>query len=330
MKDSIIVLGIESTAHTFGIGIASEDGILANINRVHLPHYGGILPRLAARQHTLSAHEVLQDALKSANITLGEIDAIAVSLGPGLGPCLRVGAIFARFLASYLGKPLIPVNHAVAHIEISIMATGTRDPLFVYVSGGNTMIIAFSEGRYRVFGETLDLPLGNFLDSIARELGLPQPGVPSIEKLAEKGNKILDLPYIVKGQDISLSGLLTAALRKYREGVALEDLCLSIVEYTYSMLAEVTERALAHTKKRELVLAGGVARSKRLQEIMRLVAKEHNASFHVVPYEYAGDNGAMIAWTGLLAYKYGIMISIEKSLIKQRWRIDEVEIPWRQ
>ncbi len=327
--NDVIVLGIESTAHTFGIGVASyKRGILANVNSLYR-YAGGILPREAARHHYEVADRVLQKALREADITIRDVDAIAVALGPGLGPCLRVGASIARFLAAYYEKPLVPVNHAVAHIEIAIMATGVKDPVFVYVSGGNTIISAFLDGRYRVFGETLDIAIGNFLDTLARELGLPQPGVPHVEKMAEKGSRILELPYIVKGQDVSFSGLLTAALRKYREGARIEDVCLSVVEYAYAMLAEVTERALAHTQKKELVLAGGVARSRRLQAIMRMVAEEHGATFHVVPDEYAGDNGAMIAWTGLLAYLHGVTLEPEKAVIRQRWRMEEVEIPWR-
>ena len=326
---STIVLGIESTAHTFGVGIAADDKILANVNEIYIPRYGGLLPREAARHHLVKATRAIKNGLVRSNVRLEDVDAIAVSLGPGLGPCLRVGAMIARFLAVYFDKPLVPVNHAVAHVEIAIMATGTKDPLFVYVSGGNTMIVAYSKGRYRVFGETLDMPLGNFLDSVAREIGLPQPGVPRVEELASKGERLVELPYVVKGQDMSFSGLLTAALRELKKGVRLEDLCLSVIEYSYAMLAEVTERALAHTRKKELVLAGGVARSRRLQDIMRMVAEEHGAAFYVVPDEYAGDNGAMIAWTGLLAYKHGVSISPEESFIRQRWRMDEVEIPWR-
>ena len=327
----LVVLGIESTAHTFGVGIAREDGkILANINSTYIPIHGGILPREAARHHANVAHKIILKALEKADIRLEEIDGIAVALGPGLGPCLRVGAFIARILALSYDKPLIPVNHAVAHVEIARLTVCARDPLFVYVSGGNTQIVAYSQGRYRVFGETLDIPIGNFFDTLARELGLPQPGTPQIEKLAIKGKNIIDLPYIVKGQDVSYSGLLTAILRKFKEDVCLEDLCLSAMEYAYAMLAEVVERALAHTQKRELVLAGGVARSKRLQEIMQCVAEEHDAIFKVVPDEYAGDNGAMIAWTGVLCLKSGIVIQPEESVIRQRWRIDEVDVPWMQ
>ena len=118
-------------------------------------------------------------------------------------------------------------------------------------------------------------------------------------------------------------------LRKLHEGVKLEDLCFSLLETAYTMLAEVAERALAHTGKKSLLLTGGVARSRRLQEILRAVAEEHDASFHVVPPEYAGDNGVMIAWTGALAYSHGLSTPVEASFVKPRWRLDEVEVPWR-
>ncbi len=242
---------------------------------------------------------------------------------------MRTGATVARALALALNKPLVLVNHCVAHIEIGRLVCDLEDPLVVYVSGGNTIVSAFAEGRYRVFGETLDVALGNCLDTFAREAGLGHPGVPKVEELARHGRVFIDLPYIVKGQDVSYSGLLTAALRKLHEEVRLEDLCFSLLETAFTMLAEVAERALAHTGKKSLLLTGGVARSRRLQEILRAVAEEHDASFHVVPPEYAGDNGIMIAWTGALAYSHGLTTPIEASFVKPRWRLDEVDVPWR-
>ncbi|RLF12666.1 MAG: bifunctional N(6)-L-threonylcarbamoyladenine synthase/serine/threonine protein kinase [Thermoprotei archaeon] len=325
----VAVLGIESTAHTFGCGVALDDGrILSNVNSTYTPKVGGIHPRESSQHHSSVAPQVVRRALEEAGLSFEEIDAIAVTLGPGLGPCLRVGATIARALSIVHGKPLVPVNHAVAHIEIAKLATGFEDPLIVFVSGGNTIIAAYSDGRYRVFGETLDLALGNMLDSFAREAGLPHPGGPKVEELAQRGTKLLRLPYIVKGQDISLSGLLTAAIKLLKEGCRLEDLCYSVQEYAFDMLAEVAERALAYTEKKELVLTGGVARNRELQRKLRIVAEEHGASFGVVPPELAGDNGAMIAWTGVLAYKHGVVVEVEKSYVKPRWRLDEVDVPW--
>jgi glycoprotease/Kae1 family metallohydrolase len=213
------------------------------------------------------------------------------------------------------------------------LKTNVENPATLYVSGGNTLVAAFDSGRYRVFGETLDIALGNCLDVFAREAGLHQmSGLPFgavVEKLALEGKKLISLPFTVKGMDLSLSGLLTAAIallkkRSYR----LEDLCYSLQETAFSMVAEVTERALAHTGKKEVLLTGGVAANKRLQSMVRSIAEEHGAQFDVVPAEFAVDNGAMIAWAGVLAYTQGVVTPVEKSFVKLRWRVEEVEVPW--
>lgn len=328
----VIVLGIESTAHTFGVGIATERGdILANIYKTYHPTSGGIKPSEAAEHHSRVAPEVLRKALETASLDVGSIDAVAVALGPGMGPCLRVGATLARFLAAKYNKPLVPVNHAVAHVEVALLSTGSRDPVVVYVAGGNTIITAFSEGKYRVFGETLDIPIGNCLDTFAREIGLGFPGVPKLEELAKRGSNYIELPYIVKGQDLSYSGLLTYALKLYKENrYALEDLCFSLVETAYSMLVEVTERAVAHTGKKEVVLTGGVARSEILFGKLEAMGRTRGVRVSRVVGELAGDNGAMIAYTGALAYSSGVKVPIEDSRIRPLWRLDEVEIPWRK
>ncbi|RLE71473.1 MAG: UGMP family protein [Thermoprotei archaeon] len=329
--DEVLIIGIESTAHTAGVGIfSSERGIIANEKSEYKPVEGGIHPREAAEHHSKAFPSVLKLALKKAECRMRDITAIAVALGPGMGPCLRIGASLARALALKYRKPLVPVNHAIAHIEIAQYSTGMEDPLVIYVAGGNTLITTYVEGRYRIFGETLDISLGNCLDVFARETGLGFPGVPEIEKLYHKGTQLLDLPYVVKGQDVSYSGLLTRALELYKEGYPIEDLCYSLIEIAYSMLVEVAERALVHTKKKEIVLTGGVARSKILQEKLSLMAKVHNAEFSSVKPEYAGDNGAMIAYTGYLAFTSGIVTPIDKSFIKPLWRLEQVEVLWRK
>ncbi len=327
-------LGIESTADDFSVGISTFNGeILANIISAYLPEEGGIHPREAARHHAEVASKVLEDAFTKSKIKPVNLSIIAFSQGPGLGPCLRTGATVARALASYLNVPLVGVNHCIAHVEIGKLKTDARDPITLYVSGGNTIVAAFDSGRYRVFGETLDIALGNCLDVFAREAGLRQKaGMPfgaAVEKLAAKGKKLIPLPYTVKGMDASFSGLLTAAVNMLKKGQhKLEDLSYSLQETAFSMVTEVTERALAHTEKKEVLLTGGVAANKRLQSMIKAIAKEHDAEFCVVPSEFAVDNGAMIAWTGILAYKHGMVTPIEKSFVKLRWRLEEVEVPW--
>ena len=327
-------LGIESTADDFSVGIVSFDGkILTNVISAYVPEKGGIHPREAARHHAEVAGKVLAKAFQRAKVKPQDIHIIAFSQGPGLGPCLRTGATAARALASYLRVPLVGVNHCVAHIEIGKLVAEARDPVTLYVSGGNTLVSAFEAERYRVFGETLDIAVGNCLDVFAREAGLHQKeGMPlgaMVEELASRGQALISLPYTVKGMDLSFSGLLTAAIQLlHDEKHSLEDVCFSLQEVAFSMLTEVTERALAHTEKPEVLLTGGVAANKRLQSMLKSVAEEHKVRFCMVPKQYALDNGAMIAWTGILAYQHHVTLPIEESFVKLKWRLDEVPILW--
>ena len=328
MAEEKIVLGIESTAHTLGFEIVSTTGkILANVNYVYKPKEGGIHPREAAQHHSMHAARGVMEALRRAGISPERIDGVAFSTGPGMGPCLRVGATLARALALKLDKPLLAVNHGVAHIEIGRLVTGARDPVVLYIAGGNTLITAYLDGRYRIFGETLDIAAGNCLDAFGIEAGIGP--MPNPEIKAREGKKIHPLPYRVKGMDVSFSGLLTAALKLLKKGIEVEDVCLSITETVYSMLTETLERALAFTEKKEILLVGGLARSIRLRQMIEAMAKLHDAKVYVVPPEYAGDNGAMIAWTGALQLLSGQTIRVEDSRVKPKFRIDEVEVKWR-
>ncbi|MEM3004651.1 MAG: KEOPS complex N(6)-L-threonylcarbamoyladenine synthase Kae1 [Candidatus Bathyarchaeia archaeon] len=327
-----LCLGIESTAHTFGVAIASEDGrIISDVRETYVPKTGkGIHPTEAAQHHSSVADKAVITAFKEAHVKPTRIDAVAFSCGPGLGPCLRVGATIARAISIYFQKPLVPVNHAIAHIEIASLTTGATDPLVVIVSGGHTAIATYAAGRWRICGETEDITLGNLLDMFARATGLSTPGGPEVERMAERGEVMLDLPYTVKCIYVAYSGLLSAALREHRKGARMVDLCFSLQEIAFSMLTEVTERALAHTEKKELLLTGGVAANRRLQSMLESIAQEHKAGFRVVDRRFSGDSGAQIAWTGILALKAGLTVSVEESHVRPRWRLDEVDVAWRE
>lgn len=325
----MICIGIEGTAEKTGVGIVDSSGeILASVGNPLIPETGGIHPREAAEHHAQNIVPLLKDALTQSNLKISDIDLIAFSRGPGLGPALRTVATAARSLSLALKVPIIGVNHCIGHVEIGRLTTGAKDPLTLYVSGGNSQIIAFDHGRYRVFGETLDIALGNCLDQFARSVDLGHPGGPKIEELAKEAGDYIELPYTVKGMDLSFSGLLTAAIRKYEGGEALEDVCYSLQETAFSMVAEITERALAHSKKNEVMLCGGVAANSRLREMISIMTKEHYAEFYQPPIEYCGDNGAMIAWMGQLMFHYGLVQKVEDTTVKQRYRTDQVDVPW--
>jgi len=380
----MVILGIESTAHTFGIGLVNNGKILANIKDTYTTEAGGIIPIEAAKHHAKIAEELYNEALERANVKEAEIKAIAVSNAPGLAPCLLEGLKFAKKLAEKLKVPLVPVNHCIAHLEIG-KVTGAKNPVMLYVSGANTQIIAYEAGKYRIFGETLDMGVGNFIDSFARHLDIGFPGGPKIEQLAKNG-KYVELPYTVKGMDIALSGILTNLRQKIERinelninfdpttipqtnlrpdlvinnkklakvktlihphnlinnkesltnsrksliaNYTKEDLCFSMQETVFAMLVEVAERALAHTGKKELLLGGGVACNKRLQEMCKIMCEERGAKLFVPENSLLVDNAAMIGFLGEIMFNARIKQEPEDVDIAPRERTDDVEVRWK-
>ena len=329
-----MIVGIESTAHTFGIGIVHKGKVLANVKDSYTTISGGIIPLEAAKHHLSVALEVYQHALETAGIKEQEIEAIAFSQSPGLAPCLIQGLKFTKELAKKLNLPVVPINHCIAHLEIGkILSPFPKDPVLLYTSGANTQIIAYASGRYRIFGETLDIGVGNFIDTFARYAGIGFPGGPKIQELASKAKEkdYIELPYTVKGMDVAFSGILTK-LRNLLETKKhkLEALSFSLQETAFAMLVEAAERALAHTGKKELLLGGGVACNKRLQEMCQIMCKERGAKFFVPPNEFLQDNAAMIAFQGELQIKEAIPPSkLDEIDINPRQRTDEVEIKYK-
>ena len=315
------VLGIEGTAWNLSASVFDES-LISLASHAYTPPTGGIHPREAAQHHASYARSVISEALKEANVP---ISAVAFSQGPGLGPCLRVVATAARALAASLNIPLIGVNHCVAHIEIGRFASGFEDPIVLYASGANTQVLGYLNGRYRIFGETLDIGIGNALDKFARSKNLAHPGGPKIEIHAKDG-KYIPFPYTVKGMDLAFSGLMSAAKDAK---ASLEDVCYSLQENAFAMCTEVSERALAQTGKDELILVGGVGANKRFQEMMHAMCEERGASCFVPEMKYLGDNGAMIAYTGRLMLEAGMSLSLEESIVMPGFRADQAEVPWR-
>ena len=327
----MICLGIESTAHTFSCAILEKKGksgkIISDVRKIYRPPDGeGIHPREASRHHIENSTEVLSQSLQEANIGIKDLDMVAYAGGPGLGPCLRVGAVVARSLASYYDIPIYPVNHALGHIELGKLLTGAKNPLVLLVSGGHTMLLAFMMGKWRVFGETLDITLGQLLDQFGRSIGFASPCGRQIESLAQKTSTYVPLPYAVKGNDVSFSGLLSATKSIAPKGK--ENACFSLQETAFAMIAEAVERALSFTKKKELMIVGGVAANKRLSEMLQDVCKRQKCKFFVVPLKYAGDCGSQIAWTGLMEATVKKGTKLEDTFVRQSWRLDTVPIAY--
>ncbi|MFH1771136.1 MAG: bifunctional N(6)-L-threonylcarbamoyladenine synthase/serine/threonine protein kinase [archaeon] len=324
----MITLGIESTAHTLGVAILKDEKVLSNVKDSYTTKTGGMIPTKGAENHVEVCDKVLSEALKTAKIGLEDVDLIAFSQGPGIGHTLKIGAAMARSLKILLNKPLVGVNHCIAHLEIGRLE-GAKDPILLYASGANTQIIAYDGGKYRIFGETLDTGVGNFLDSFGRDIGLGFPAGPDIDKLAQKGKKYIELPYSVKGMDVSFSGMHTFLRNKVIGKHSKEDICYSVQETAFAMLIEVAERAMAHCEKNELVLGGGVACNTRLKEMAKIMCKDRGAKCFIPENQYLVDNAAMIALTGYLMYKAGNETTIKKSEIRPYERTNEVIVNWR-
>mmetsp|Transcript_13693 Transcript_13693/g.38777 ORF Transcript_13693/g.38777 Transcript_13693/m.38777 type:complete len:342 (+) Transcript_13693:14-1039(+) len=337
-KPRLLALGIEGSANKVAVGIVAEDGhILSNPRDTYITPPGhGFQPRETAVHHQGKLIGLVQKALAEANVSPGDLSCIAYTKGPGMGGPLVSCAVVARMLSLLWKIPLVAVNHCVGHIEMGRCVTGAVDPVVLYVSGGNTQVIAYSKQRYRIFGETIDIAIGNCLDRFARVLGLsndPSPGY-NIEQLAKRGEKLIELPYCVKGMDVSFSGILSyiedAAPKLIKSNEATpEDLCFSLQETLFAMLVEVTERAMAHVNSDSVLIVGGVGCNIRLQEMMKVMVGERGGTLYATDERYCIDNGAMIAWPGLLALKCGIVTPLEEATCTQRFRTDEQPILWR-
>lgn len=353
----LYALGCEGSANKLGIGVVAHDAatgetrILSNVRHTFVSPPGtGFLPKDTARHHRAQFVPVAQAALREAGVGPGDLACVCYTKGPGMGAPLQSVAVGARALALLWGRPLVGVNHCVGHIEMGRVITGAANPVVLYVSGGNTQVIAYAEQRYRIFGETLDIAVGNCIDRFARTLGIPNDPFPgyNVEQLAKRGSVLLDLPYAVKGMDCSFSGILGAAdllaaqmraqtalldaggaLKDGEVRITPEDLCFTLQETVYAMLVEITERAMAHVGSKQVLVVGGVGCNERLQEMMGAMARERGGSVYATDERFCIDNGIMIALAGLLAWETGFETPLEESTCTQRFRTDEVHIKWR-
>src|SRR5256712_1149701 len=239
----MLFLGIESTAHTFGASMIDDQGrIVTNVNSTYRPPTGiGIHPRKAAEHHNEVSSGVIEKALQGVGDRASP-DAVCYSAGPGLGPCLRIGATISRALALYLDKPLIPVHHGVAHLDLAMAAGHSHDPLAVLVSGGHTAIAVHLNKRWRIYGETEDITLGNLLDMFAREAGLPSPRGPPIQSKTNERGDPLPPPSTGKRKEGAYSRVLTAPKRLLKQRQFITHNRFSLQEGAVSILSEAVVR----------------------------------------------------------------------------------------
>ena len=322
--------------------------ILANLRHTFVSPPGtGFLPRETAAHHRRWVVRLVKQAIAQAGVRIEDVDCICYTKGPGMGAPLGSVAVASRMLSQLWGKPLVGVNHCVGHIEMGRAITGAENPVVLYVSGGNTQVIAYSAQRYRIFGEALDIAVGNCLDRFARALNIsndPAPGY-NIEQLAKRGKVLLELPYAVKGMDVSFSGILArveemAKRLETEQGnwkdadtgapITKEDLCFTLQETVYAMLVEITERAMAHVGANQVLIVGGVGCNERLQQMMGMMASERGGSVYATDERFCIDNGIMIAHAGLVAYGMGFRTALGESTFTQRFRTDEVLVNWRE
>lgn len=361
-----ISIGLEGSANKLGIGIIehpiSGEGpvkILANLRHTYnAPPGAGFLPKDTAMHHRAWVVRLVKRAMSQAQLTPADIDVICYTKGPGMGAPLQSTAVAARMIALLWDKELVGVNHCVGHIEMGRTITGAQNPTILYVSGGNTQVLAYAAPHYHIFGETLDIAIGNTLDRFARTLNIPNDPAPgyNIEQLAKEGRHFVDLlPYTVKGMDCSFSGVLasidalaaqledfpdrsekTPILRDAPSGepITRADLCFTLQETIYAMLVEITERAMSHAGSDSVLIVGGVGCNVRLQEMMGQMARDRGGGVFATDERFCIDNGIMIAHAGLLSYRTAGKEGrgewgVPKSTCTQRFRTDEVVVTWR-
>ncbi|XLS97081.1 hypothetical protein HN51_039816 [Arachis hypogaea] len=312
-KKRMIALGFKGSANKIGVGVVTLDGIiLSNPRHTYITPPGqGFLPRETAQHHLHHVLPLVRSALETANVTPDDIDCICYTKGPGMGAPLQVSAVVVRVLSQLWKKPIVAVNHCVAHIEMGRVVTGAVDPVVLYVSGGNTQVIAYSEGRYRIFGETIDIAVGNCLDRFARVLTLSNDPSPGYNIEQDLGFSVLMV------QSVQLALYATAVEKLKNNKCTPADLCYSLQVTLFAMLVEITERAMAHCDSKDVLIVGGVGCKERLQEMMRTMCSERGGRLFATDDRYCIDNGAMIAYTGLLEFAYGASTPLEDSTFTQ-------------
>lgn len=318
------ILAIESSCDETSMSVIKDGSIdlgtviLSQID-IH-KMYGGVVPEIASRSHVENVTIVLEETLKKANVTMDDIDAIAVTYGPGLIGSLLVGLIAAKTIAYIYKKPLIPVHHIAGHIYANNLVKTMEFPLIALViSGGHTELIYMSENyMFKKIGGTLDDAVGECYDKVARVLGLPYPGGPAIDKLASIGKDTYSLPLPLNDDsfDFSFSGIKSAVINLVHneeqrgKTIIKEDLACSFQNRVVEILTKKTMRALKENNVSNLVVAGGVAANKAIRTSLEEQCKKNNVHLTIPPILYCTDNAAMIGAAGYYAYQEDIIADL--------------------
>lgn len=320
------ILAIESSCDDTSIAIIHNDAILVNKVASQSIHekYGGIVPEVASRQHLVNIVPLLDVALKEANIMMSDLDAIAVTRGPGLLGSLLVGVSFAKALALSLKIPLIEVNHMQAHVLAHFIDSPA--PMFPFlcltVSGGHTQIVLIKDSLdMEVIGQTRDDAAGEAYDKSGKMLGLPYPAGPLIDKKAQLGKPIFQFPEPqVEGLDFSFSGLKTAIRYFLRDSIKvnpnfvdenINDICASIQGRINTILVNKIITAAKKTGIAEIAIAGGVSANSGLRSLMQSTAHEHGWNLYIPQFQYCTDNAAMIAQAALFKFQNGEFAALD-------------------
>ena len=318
MKD-MYILGIESSCDETSVSIVKNgckeiSTIISSQIDIH-KDYGGVVPEIASRQHVKNITIVLEECLQKANMTMKDIDAIAVTYGPGLIGSLLIGLEAAKTLSFIYNKPLIPVHHIAGHIYANSLVDELQFPLLaVVVSGGHTELVEMKEHyEFEKLGGTLDDAIGECYDKVARIIGLEYPGGPKIDKLAKTGEPSYNLPIPLNDDsyNFSFSGLKSAVINlvhnQQQRGneIRKADLATSFQKVAVESIILKTRKAIIDKKIKNVIVAGGVAANSGLREAMEKLTKELNVKLSIPPMKFCTDNGAMIAAAGFYAYKKG-------------------------
>ena len=330
------ILAIESSCDETAASVIENGKLLSNIVSTQIEvhrKYGGVMPEIASRLHAENISIVIKEAMETANVKFEELDAVAVTRGPGLIGALHVGLQAAKTIAMLYNIPLIPVHHLAGHIYANEYVSSFVFPMLaVVVSGGNTELVIMKDHLdFEIIAETRDDAIGECYDKVARVLGLPYPGGIPIDKLSKEGKHTYDLPTPLKGEktlDLSYSGLKTNVinlvhnLNQKGEEVNVADMCKSFQDVAVGLVVDRTVKAVKQYNVKQVILAGGVSANSYLREQMTLEMNKLGVDIRIPPLWCCTDNAAMIAKVAERLYELKVFAPLNLS-VDPNWKIDE-------